>query len=87
MSILYKTIEAYHCYVYVMQQDGLVYRDMREAIDGDQIEDFFYRHSLDVMEDSEVPHLQQTLYLDLHRNLRHRVWRTHLWRIHVCWLA
>jgi hypothetical protein len=24
-----------------MQQDGLVYRDMREAIDGDQIVDFF----------------------------------------------
>ena len=51
MSIRYKTIEAYHCRVYVMQQDGLVYRDMREAIDGDQIVDFFYRHSLDVMED------------------------------------
>ena len=34
-----------------MQQDGLVYRDMREAIDGDQIVDFFCRHSLDVMKE------------------------------------
>ena len=54
MSIQYKTIQsllAHHCRVYVMQQDGLVYRDMCEAIDGDQIVDFFYWHSLDVMED------------------------------------
>jgi hypothetical protein len=51
MSLRYKTIEAYHRRVDVMQQDGLVYRDMREAIDGDQIVDFFYRHSLDVMEE------------------------------------
>ena len=51
MSLRYKTIEAYHRRVNVMKQDGLVYRDIHETIDGDQIVDFFYRHSLDVMED------------------------------------
>jgi len=50
MSLRYKTIEAYHRRVDVMQQDGLVYRDMHEAIDGDQVVDYFYRHSLDMME-------------------------------------
>ena len=35
MSLWYKTIEAYHHRVDVMQQDGLVYRDMHEAIDGE----------------------------------------------------
>ena len=29
----------------------MVYRDMHEAIDGNQVVDFFYRHSLDVMEE------------------------------------
>ena len=41
MSLRYKTIEACHRHVNMMKQDGMVYRDMHEAIDGDQVVIFF----------------------------------------------
>ena len=43
MSLRYKTIKAYHRRVDVMQQDGMVYRDIHEAIDGDQVQAGFPR--------------------------------------------
>ena len=41
MALRFQSIEAYHCRVDALQQDGMLYKSMHEAIDSDQIVDFF----------------------------------------------
>jgi len=48
MALRFRSIEAYHCRVDALQQDGMLYQNMHEAIDGDQIVEFFFRQSVDV---------------------------------------
>jgi len=48
MALRFRSIEAYHRRVDALQQDGKLYKKMHEAIDGDQIVEFFFRQSVDV---------------------------------------
>jgi len=49
MSLRFKSIEAYHRRVDMIQQDGMLYSNMHEVIDGDQVLEIFPRHNVDVM--------------------------------------
>jgi hypothetical protein len=51
MYLRFGSIEAYHRRVDDLQQDGMLYRNMHEPIDGDQIVEFFFRQSTDVMKE------------------------------------
>ena len=48
MVLQFPSIKAYHRCVDALQQDSVLYKNMHEAIDGDQIVDFFFRQSVDV---------------------------------------
>ena len=48
MALQFRSIEAYHRRVDALQQDGMLYKNMHEAINGDQIVEFFSRQSVDV---------------------------------------
>jgi len=47
-ALRFRSIEAYHSRVDALQKDGMLYKNMHEAIDGDQIVEFFFRQSVDV---------------------------------------
>ena len=51
MSLRCGSIEAYHRCVDDLQLDGMLYRNMHEPIDGNQIVEFFSRQSTNVMKE------------------------------------
>jgi len=51
MALRFWSIEAYHRRVDALQQDSMLYKNMHEAIDGDQIVKFFSRQSVDMMKE------------------------------------
>jgi len=51
MSMRYGCIEAYHRRIDDLQLDGMVYRNMHEPIDRDQIVEFFFCQSTDVIQE------------------------------------
>jgi len=50
-AVRFRSIEAYDSRVDALQKDGMLYKNMHEAIDGDQIVEFFFRQSVDVVKE------------------------------------
>ena len=69
-ALRFRSIEAYHSRVDALAKDGMLYKNMHEAIDGDQIVEVFFPTKRGRGEGNRfVLYLQQALHVGVHGNL------------------